>query len=133
MRISAARGFIALGVGCAYCGGQATTIDHILPRSWAVDMSPAVLAVEGLESLEDPRNLAPACNSCNSSKADLSIDEWVRRMWADRVISFDAPARRRVWDAILDRRCADWFFAQAAATMSAVLAETTMAHELVAR
>jgi hypothetical protein len=133
MRISASRGFIALGICCAYCGDQATTIDHILPSSWATEMSPTLLAAEGLESLDDPRNLAPACHSCNCSKADLSIDEWVRRMWADRVSSLSSPARLRVWNAILDRRCADWFHAQAAATMNCVAAETQMTLELVSR
>lgn len=54
---------------CAYCRARgraeaATTVDHIQPvarggRFW------------------DQGNLAPACLSCNSSKADTPLDEWL--------------------------------------------------------
>ncbi|WP_052360052.1 HNH endonuclease signature motif containing protein [Solidesulfovibrio alcoholivorans] len=54
---------------CAYCRARgraeaATTVDHIVPtarggRFW------------------DRDNLAPACASCNYSKADTPLDEWL--------------------------------------------------------
>lgn len=46
---------------CAYCGGKATTIDHVLPRSrggeWAWD------------------NCVAACQKCNERKADRTPAE----------------------------------------------------------
>jgi 5-methylcytosine-specific restriction endonuclease McrA len=47
---------------CVYCGAIAATVDHILPLSRG-----------GHEILE---NLAPACQSCNSSKNDRLLTEW---------------------------------------------------------
>lgn len=44
---------------CAYCGGPAMEIDHIVPIS------------DGGTSQID--NLAPACRSCNAAKNDLSL------------------------------------------------------------
>lgn len=47
---------------CAYCNQPATTFDHIVPVS------------RGGQT--EPRNLVPACVSCNSSKRDRDLDEW---------------------------------------------------------
>lgn len=47
---------------CAYCGAEATVLDHIMPRS------------RGGSSKRD--NLAPACKPCNSAKRDRTPDEW---------------------------------------------------------
>lgn len=44
---------------CVFCGGEANTIDHIIPRSQDGD--------------DDIENLAPMCRQCNSNKADGSI------------------------------------------------------------
>jgi hypothetical protein len=41
---------------CAYCGGEADTVDHILPHS--------------LGGTSDPGNLISCCRRCNSSKSD---------------------------------------------------------------
>ena len=49
------------GHRCAYCGGEATTFDHVVPRSKG---GPS----EWLNALS-------ACEPCNSAKADLSLDE----------------------------------------------------------
>jgi 5-methylcytosine-specific restriction endonuclease McrA len=47
---------------CAYCGAEATVVDHIRPRS------------RGGSSKR--RNLAPACKPCNSAKRDRTPEEW---------------------------------------------------------
>lgn len=52
-----------LGTDCLYCGGTATTWDHVLA------------VVRGGQT--EPGNIAPACVRCNSSKKDrLLFDEW---------------------------------------------------------
>lgn len=47
---------------CVYCGGVATSVDHIIP-----------LARGGHEA---EYNLVPACGTCNSSKGDRLLIEW---------------------------------------------------------
>src|SRR5574337_866721 len=49
---------------CVYCGGHATTLDHIIPRVQGGDIF-------------DPDNLVPACNRCNASKGPLTPDQWL--------------------------------------------------------
>lgn len=44
---------------CAYCGGQATTVDHVVPRS------------RGGSDTWD--NLTGACNRCNASKGARTL------------------------------------------------------------
>lgn len=46
---------------CAYCGGPATTVDHIVPKAHGGD-----------DSLV---NLIAACRSCNSSKGARSFSD----------------------------------------------------------
>jgi 5-methylcytosine-specific restriction endonuclease McrA len=46
---------------CAYCGGRADTIDHVVPRSRG-----------GAHSWE---NCVACCHRCNSRKADHTLDE----------------------------------------------------------
>lgn len=48
---------------CAYCFEPATTLDHIVP-----------IARGGTNAIE---NIVPACQSCNSSKSDNTLDEWL--------------------------------------------------------
>jgi 5-methylcytosine-specific restriction endonuclease McrA len=50
---------------CAYCGAPATTWDHIVPVS------------KGGKT--EPGNIVPACLSCNSSKKDSDLDDWLAR------------------------------------------------------
>jgi 5-methylcytosine-specific restriction endonuclease McrA len=57
-----ARIFLAWGHACAYCGEQADTLDHVLPRSQG-----------GLTVME---NLVPACRRCNGSKSSADWREW---------------------------------------------------------
>lgn len=47
---------------CVYCGDQAQTFDHIVPR-----------AAGGPDTYE---NLAPVCRPCNGAKAARSLGEW---------------------------------------------------------
>lgn len=49
------------GYKCAYCGKQAKTVDHIIPRSHGGD--------------ESPTNLVACCTSCNSAKCDRGLEE----------------------------------------------------------
>lgn len=51
-----------LAAPCAYCGDEATAVDHIIP------------IVQG--GTRDRDNLAPACSSCNFDKLDFTPDEW---------------------------------------------------------
>lgn len=55
------------GFHCAYCGGQAGTIDHVLPRSRG-----------GEDSWE---NLVACCQRCNNTKGDRTPQEmrWMLR------------------------------------------------------
>lgn len=48
---------------CAYCSRPAETWDHIVPVSKGGDTTPG--------------NVVPACRSCNSSKKDRDLDEWM--------------------------------------------------------
>jgi 5-methylcytosine-specific restriction endonuclease McrA len=53
---------------CAYCAGEAETVDHVRPLSHG--------------GWEHESNLVPACKSCNFSKGPRLLVEWGR---ADRV------------------------------------------------
>ncbi len=53
------------GRRCAYCGGAAEVIDHVIPLS---------RNGTGFAS-----NLRPACKKCNSSKGAKLLSEWQRR------------------------------------------------------
>jgi len=47
---------------CGYCGDEATSIDHIVPRFRS--------------GSSNRNNLIPACQSCNSNKASHKMEEW---------------------------------------------------------
>jgi 5-methylcytosine-specific restriction endonuclease McrA len=51
-----------LPAACAYCGTEATVVDHVIPQ------------IKGGSS--ERRNLAPACKPCNSAKRDRTPEEW---------------------------------------------------------
>ena len=53
---------------CVYCASAATSVDHVRPLTQG--------------GWEHESNLVPACGSCNSSKRDRLLTEWVRQ---DRV------------------------------------------------
>jgi len=47
---------------CAYCGGRASHVDHVFPRSRG--------------GLDVESNLVAACEHCNLSKGDRTLEEW---------------------------------------------------------
>jgi len=50
---------------CGYCGNEATSLDHIIPR------------FKSGSSNRD--NLLPACQRCNMSKASEPMEAWYKR------------------------------------------------------
>jgi 5-methylcytosine-specific restriction endonuclease McrA len=65
---------------CGYCGGKASTIDHVMPRSRN-------------GSLTCWTNLVAAYEPCNSEKGDRTPVEWGRNLlWM--------PDQERVWLAL---------------------------------
>ena len=58
--------FTLFGDRCAYCGASGElTADHVLALKHG--------------GLDDASNIAPACESCNSSKCASPVEEWFRR------------------------------------------------------
>lgn len=57
---------------CTYCGGVATSIDHIIAVSKG-----------GTGELE---NLTPACRPCNSRKSSLSLDTFLARLAKEKEV-----------------------------------------------
>lgn len=51
------------GHTCFYCGGEATTVDHIVPRSKLID-----------QNADTPDNLVAACAKCNYAKGGRFFD-----------------------------------------------------------
>lgn len=69
---------------CAYCGGKATTVDHVQPRS------------RGGEDTWD--NLAAACQPCNNRKDDRTPKEaGMKLLWQPYSPNPQAIAQRQVW------------------------------------
>lgn len=58
---------------CAYCGRDATTVDHIHPRAKG--------------GTDDDANLVAACRSCNSQKKDKLMirTNYVSKRWLEWV------------------------------------------------
>lgn len=47
---------------CAYCGDEATSLDHIIPRFRS--------------GSSNRNNLLPACRRCNTNKASAKMEDW---------------------------------------------------------
>jgi len=47
---------------CGYCGAEATSLDHIIPRFKS--------------GSSNRNNLLPCCRRCNESKASRKMEEW---------------------------------------------------------
>lgn len=47
---------------CGYCGEEATSLDHIIPRFRS--------------GSSNRNNLIPACRRCNTNKASAKMEEW---------------------------------------------------------
>lgn len=75
---------------CAYCGGHASTIDHVLPRSRG---GPNTWT-----------NLVACCRACNSAKGDRTPQEMG---WKLRVAPA-VPRAGRFWLSELDRPDDEW-------------------------
>lgn len=56
-----------VGVGLDGQPWPGTTLEHIVPRAWFGKRAAAALCA-GLDSADDPRNLALACARCNHAK-----------------------------------------------------------------
>jgi len=50
---------------CGYCGEEATSLDHIIPRFRS--------------GSSNRNNLIPACRRCNTSKASAKMEEWYQQ------------------------------------------------------
>lgn len=50
---------------CAYCGEEATSLDHIIPRFKS--------------GSSNRNNLIPACRRCNASKASYKMEDWYKQ------------------------------------------------------
>lgn len=50
---------------CGYCGEEATSLDHIIPRFRS--------------GSSNRNNLIPACRRCNTNKASARMEEWYRQ------------------------------------------------------
>jgi HNH endonuclease len=48
---------------CEYCGLEATTLDHVVPKSKG--------------GSNHRSNLVPCCHPCNQGKADMSLEAWI--------------------------------------------------------
>lgn len=50
---------------CGYCGDDATSLDHIIPRFRS--------------GTSNRNNLIPACRRCNTNKASSKMEEWYQQ------------------------------------------------------
>jgi len=50
---------------CGYCGEDATSLDHIIPRFRS--------------GTSNRNNLIPACRRCNTNKASSKMEEWYQQ------------------------------------------------------
>ena len=68
---------------CGYCGGHATTIDHIFPKSRG-----------GLDTWD---NLIAACLECNQRKRNRTPEEaGMKTLWPTRYVDLRIPMARKV-------------------------------------
>lgn len=74
---------MSLSEGCWYCGGEADTWDHIVPRS--------------LDGTDDVENLAPCCRSCNSRKGAKPLYKFRHYLASNNLYSeFDTPDPQKI-------------------------------------
>jgi 5-methylcytosine-specific restriction endonuclease McrA len=63
---------------CAYCGREATTIDHVKPLSKYAEID-----------CFDQSNMLPCCSFCQNSKKDLDYKEWRKKQMDGIDIAFN--------------------------------------------
>lgn len=133
MPISAAKALVSLGIACAYCGDDASTLDHIVAQSEFRDYD-RLAEILGLSGPDDPRNLAPACHSCNTSKKDIEVSMWLRRCMAEGLgLHAPSPARMRVLRAIRASTCASWVAELASSALRDMIADLDREREMMGR
>lgn len=87
------------GNTCAYCGKSADTIDHIIPRS--------------KNGSDDESNIVPCCKSCNSSKKDKDLADFLNDSFyyyyqgIDHNLVRSNPKLMKYvrWDSVSNRYC----------------------------
>lgn len=72
---------------CAYCGSAYQTWDHVYPVS------------RGGQTV--PGNMVPACISCNSSKNNLLLEEWLDKgaPFTEYLIEYLSSIKGGIWNA----------------------------------
>ena len=73
---------------CGYCGDDATSLDHIIPRFRS--------------GSSNRNNLIPACRRCNTNKASSKMEEWYEQQ------EFFAQARMDRINAWMDQGFLDF-------------------------
>lgn len=68
------------GPGCVFCGAEATTRDHLVPKSRG-----------GTDHLS---NLRPCCRPCNALKADMTPAEWLGDRCPEELKAFTTSVPR---------------------------------------
>lgn len=72
---------------CGYCGGKASTLDHVFPRSRG--------------GADTWLNLIAACEDCNQAKGDRTPVEWGRQLlWMPYAPTEHDADQDRVWLAL---------------------------------
>lgn len=78
---------------CRYCNRPLTAntmvIDHIVPVAKAKTSPYArmILSWQGIDDVNDVRNLAPSCRQCNSKKSD-KMGLWCLEGWLGKYLNF---------------------------------------------
>jgi hypothetical protein len=80
---------------CGYCGDQATSLDHIVPRFRS--------------GCSNRYNLLPACRRCNSLKGSSKLEEWYQNQ------SFFTSARLQKIEAWMEQEEVTMLYPQAEA------------------
>jgi hypothetical protein len=85
---------------CGYCGEQATSLDHIVPRFKS--------------GSSNRNNLLPACRRCNESKASKKMEDWYVKQ------DFFTQARMDTINSWMSREAVDLFGYQAGSLQLAI-------------
>lgn len=75
---------------CTYCGSEAVGVDHVVPTSQG--------------GADDKTNLVPCCLTCNTSKGDLHVAEW---LMGPRGVRNRSSLQMAISNPIVARLCCD--------------------------
>jgi hypothetical protein len=101
----------ALGHRCAYCGEPPDVLDHVISRAALAELTEDECRSAGVSGPDDPVNLKPACNSCNSSKRDTDLHSWLAKCFLAGMTFGVVPTTRvgnRVRRAVRSGVAAPW-------------------------